>query len=75
MENKWISVKERLPKPFEPCWIYWRDREVSLGWRTYEGEEEKTTPPEEGWYSLNEEKCRWTYWWMPIDKPQKPKDF
>lgn len=68
----WIKVTDRLPKPFEPCWIYWRDRDVLIGWRTYQTDEEFSQPPEEGWYSTEDEKCRWTNWWMPIKKPQPP---
>lgn len=68
----WISVIERLPKPYEPCWIYWRDRQVLIGWRVYEKEEEFTTLPHEGWYGTQDEKVRWTHWWFPILKPNNP---
>ena len=72
----WISVENELPKPFEVVWIYWRDREVLLGCRTYELEH---YDPSEGWYQFEDEKCRWTHWWMPItgetlDEPNKPKE-
>ncbi len=63
----WINVKDELPKPFEVVWIYWRDREVLLGCRTYQGEEEKTCDPSEGWYSFEDEKCRWVNLWQRVD--------
>lgn len=64
---EWISVKNDLPKPFEVVWIYWRDREVLLGCRTYDNDERYNTEPSEGWYSFEDEKCRWTHWWQRID--------
>lgn len=64
---EWISVKDDLPKPFEVVWIYWRDREVLLGCRTYQGEEAINCEPSEGWYSFANEKCRWTHWWQRVD--------
>ena len=76
---EWISVKERLPDPWQVVWIYWRDREVLLGCRTYEREEEKQCDSTEGWYSFEDEKCKWTNWWMQInassfDKPSPPQN-
>lgn len=72
---EWISVKDKLPKPDEPVWIYWKDRDVLIGWRTYHGLEAFLCPPSEGWYSWEDEKCRWVNWWMPIDnKPLPPKE-
>ncbi len=78
---KWINVKDELPKPFEVVWIYWRDREVLFGCRTYIDEEQEkyNCDPSEGWYSFEDEKCRWTNWWKRIDssnldKPDKPND-
>jgi len=72
----WISVKDQLPKPYEIVWIYWRDREVLLGCRVYEGREEKECAANEGWYSLEDEKCRFSNWWQyyRIDKPEAPKN-
>jgi hypothetical protein len=75
---EWISVEDELPKPFEIVWIFWRDKEVLLGCRTYEGAEEKECPPSEGWYSFSDEKCRWTHYWQRttraniLDTPRKP---
>lgn len=73
----WIDVNKELPKPFEVVWIYWRDREVLLGCRTYRDEEEIRCPPNEGWYSFEDEKCRWTNYWQRIgphnlDEPDAP---
>lgn len=75
--KEWISVKDDLPKPFEVVWIYWRDREILLGCRTYEGEEAIKCEPSEGWYSFEDEKCKWTHWWQRVDssnldKPNRP---
>lgn len=73
---KWISVHEQLPRPFEVVWIYWKDTEVLLGCRVYQGDEEKSQPPAEGWYSFEDEKCRWTRFWMKVedslDQPNPP---
>jgi len=67
--NEWIHVKDRLPNQNEPVWIYWRDREVVIGWKCYSFGE-----PSEDWYSYHGgDKARWTNWWMPIDLKQKPK--
>jgi hypothetical protein len=76
---EWISVKDKLPKPFEVVWIYWRDREVLLGCRTYSGEESIQCEPSEGWYSFVDDKCRWVNYWKPVDamnldRPNPPKD-
>jgi len=76
---KWISVEDRLPNPFEIVWIYWRDREVLLGCRTYQGKEAIECDPIEGWYSFADEKCRWTNYWMPhidcpLDPPKPPEN-
>ncbi len=70
--NEWISVKEKLPPLFEIVWIYWRDREVHLGCRTADDGE-----PHECWYSFEDEKCKWTNWWMSnldarCDHPMPP---
>lgn len=72
--SEWISVKDRLPKPFEIVWIYWRDETVVLGFRSYTGKEHLECPPDEGWYSYEYEKSRWTKWWMPLDRPDPPKE-
>jgi hypothetical protein len=69
---EWINVRDRLPKPFQNVWIYWRDREVLIVHRTYIVEDETKQPPNEGWYSIEDEKCRWTNWWQPIPKPNPP---
>jgi hypothetical protein len=70
----WINVKDRLPKPFELVWIYWRNRDVLLGCRVYEGKQENEQPPDQGWYSIDDDKCRNTIWWQyyRIDKPEPP---
>ncbi len=75
----WIKVTEDLPNPFEVVWIYWRDKEVLLGCRTYQGDEAISCDPSEGWYSFEDEKCRWTHYWhrvdaMNLDKPNAPKN-
>ncbi len=70
----WINVKDRLPQPDEPVWIYWRDREVQIGWRTYHGKEAIECEPNEGWYSWEDGKCKWTNWWMPITNKPKPPE-
>lgn len=64
----WIKCTDRLPNPFEPVWIYWRDREVLLGCRTYQGEEAIICDPCEGWFSFEDDKCRWTHYWMKVDQ-------
>jgi hypothetical protein len=72
----WISVHKQLPRPFEVVWIYWRDREILLGCRVYQNDEENSQSSLEGWYSFEDEKCRWTNWWMRVedslDKPEPP---
>ncbi len=76
--TKWIKVTDDLPDPFEPVWIYWRDREVLIGCHCYDGEERIKCDPSEGWYSYEDEKCKWTHWWHPLkghenmDKPDIP---
>lgn len=71
---EWISVDERLPRPFEHVWIFWRDREILIGYRTYVDDEEKSQPADEGWYSTEDDKCRWAHWWAPIIKPMNKPD-
>lgn len=70
--TEWISVNEKLPKLFEVVWIYWKDREVLLGCRV-----DLDSEPSEGWYSFEDDKCRWSNWWIPVDyytfdKPNGP---
>lgn len=74
--SEWISVKDKLPKKNELVWIYWRDREVLIGYR-YHHEDEYD--PEEGWISVLwvsvlDEKARWANYWMPIPIPKPPKE-
>ncbi len=76
---EWINVKDCLPKPFEVVWIYWRDREVLLGCRVYVGNEETECDPSEGWYSFDDDKCKWSNFWLRVDsstldKPLPPKE-
>ena len=76
---KWINVRDKLPRSEKPVWIYWRDQEVLIGWYTYYGKEreerEGTDLANEGWYSTEHEKCRYTNWWMPIEpKPEPPEE-
>lgn len=78
LKMNWINVKDDLPNPFEVVWIYWRDTEVLLGCRTYQGDEAIRCDPAEGWYSFEDDKCRWTHYWQRVDggnldKPEKPK--
>jgi hypothetical protein len=76
--NEWIKCSERIPKAFEVVWIYWRDREVLLGCRTYDDDPTgEKYDAEEGWYSFADEKCRWAKWWQPVtsrnlDEPKPP---
>lgn len=74
----WTNVKDGLPDPFEVVWIYWRDKEVLLACRTYDNDERYSTEPSEGWYSFEDEKCRWTHYWMSVksslDKPDAPQE-
>lgn len=77
-EMEWINAKDRLPKPFEVVWIYWRDREVLLGCKII-FENDDDVHPYEQWYSFEDVKCKWAYWWMPVnrytyDKPAPPKE-
>lgn len=74
MMTEWIKVTDHLPKPFEIVWAYWRDREVLLACRVYEGEDYLYCEHSEGWYSLEDEKCKWANYWQyyRIDKPEKP---
>lgn len=79
LQMEWISVKDKLPDPFEVVWIYWRDKEVLLGCRTYDGHEAVICDPSEGWYSFQDDKCRWTHFWqkvnsMNLDKPNPPSN-
>lgn len=73
----WKNVNHSLPKPYEVVWIYWRDREVTLGCRIYYEEDAINCHPSEGWYSFDYDKCRWTLWWMyvkeSLDKPNPPE--
>jgi len=76
ISNEWISVTEKLPELFEVVWIYWRDREVLMGFRCDE-EHTLEKDPEWGWYSIKDEKSKWCKWWMPIkcspfDNPLAP---
>ena len=68
--NIWISVYEKLPNPMEVVWIYWRGKEVLLGYKIIE---EVESPADEGWYSLEDDKVKWTKYWMPLKKPQRPE--
>lgn len=59
--TEWISVFEELPKPDQTVWIWWRDREVVVGCKVdYECD------PDWGWYSFEDDKCKWTKFWSPI---------
>lgn len=75
----WTNVKDTLPDPFEVVWIYWRNREVLLGCRVYEDDPNgKKYGSSEGWYSFEDEKCRWNHYWMSVkdsglDKPDPPE--
>jgi len=60
---EWIHVNEKLPPLHCPVWIYWRDREVLIGYRVYEGEN-----PSDAWYSVEDGKMRWANYWMPISE-------
>jgi hypothetical protein len=72
LDDGWIKVTDKLPKLFENVWIYYRDREVLIGYRTYQGKHTIECPANEGWYSIEDEKCRWTNYWKPIEKPNPP---
>ena len=66
--SEWTSVYDSLPDDNEPVWIYWRDREVVIGWKTY-----RHGDASEDWYSYQGgDKCRWAKWWMPIDLKNRP---
>lgn len=73
--TEWINVNDKLPSQDEPVWIFWRNEEVVIGWRTLS---QPVGIPHEHWYSYHGgDKERWTYFWMPIDlknKPQRPKN-
>ena len=69
--SEWISVYDRVPKEFEIVWVFWRDREVVIGYQTLSPKE--GYHPDEHWYSLENEKERWAKYWMPIKRPKKPK--
>ena len=76
---EWIKVTKQLPNPFEVVWIYWRDREVILGCRIYQGNEAIKCDASEGWYSFEDYKCKWTHWWQRVsannlDRPYAPKE-
>lgn len=71
---EWINVNEKVPPAWLVVWIYWRDREVLLGCRTDDDSE-----PMDNWYSFEDQKAKWTRWWMPIDsssfhEPRAPKE-
>ena len=69
MIGDWINVEDRLPNLDEPVWIYWKNREVVIGHKTAIDCE-----PSECWYSYQGgDKCKWTNYWMPIDKKIRPK--
>jgi hypothetical protein len=67
---EWINVFDALPKIHEVVWIYWRDREVLLGCRINDDSE-----PHENWYSFDDDKCRWTYWWQKVSSENLDKPF
>lgn len=77
-QQKWVNVKNGLPEPFEVVWLYWRNREVILGCRTYTGDEEIRCPADEGWYSFEDQKGGWCDFWMrledSVDEPDPPKE-
>src|SRR5580692_8071363 len=64
--NSWTNVNERLPDGSQLVWIYWRDREVLLGFKV-----DHDCDPEWGWYSLEDDKCKWTKYWRPIEGSEK----
>lgn len=49
-------------------WIYWRNDHVAIGYHLGDDFED-----EDGWYSMEDEKCRWATCWMPIKRPKPPK--
>lgn len=61
----WMNVKDSMPKPYEVFWIYWRDREVLLGCITDAWDD---SHPEWGWYSFEDEKCKWAFHWQRVDR-------
>lgn len=65
---EWIKVSDRVPDVEEPVWVYWKGKEVVIGWKTaYDCE------PSECWYSHHGgQKCRNSDWWMPIDLNTRP---
>jgi hypothetical protein len=67
-KKNWIHIESQLPKDNEICWIYWKDREVLLGCR------KECAPEPASFYSFEDDKIRWAYWWMPIKKPEAPKN-
>lgn len=74
---KWIKCADKLPKIYEVVWIYWRDREVLLGCKLFE--EDENSYPSEQWYSFADDKCRSSKYWQPVDgtnydKPDPPED-
>jgi hypothetical protein len=68
---EWISVKDKLPKEGEIVWVYYRDKHIHVGYRVYDPLNTEYDPID-GWYSLEDEKCKWANYWMPIQKPKKP---
>ena len=67
----WINVVDRLPPINHLVWVYWRDREVLIGYRYHEPDQ---YDPTEGWVSVPDEKARWANYWMPLTKPEAPHD-
>lgn len=66
-ECKWVSVKDRLPDPDQPCWVY-SDKEGAtslsidyytpeMGWELYQcmAEGEFTEPTH--WWPISEPPC------------------
>jgi len=66
---KWISVRQRLPKPFHPVWIFHKDNEVIIGYRALLI---NSRSPEEGWFTFTDNNVVWTNYWMPLVKPNPP---
>ena len=66
----WISVKDKLPPKNHLVCVYWRDREVLIGYHMHN---ENEYEPTEGWVSISDEKSRWANFWMPLEKPEPPE--